>query len=208
MTRAYQTFGQLLDLSCGRLKLDGQAARRSQLVIAACLASLVFASLWGLAAGCKSFGLATRNLYKVPMVVLFSSLSAIPAGLLALKLSGSSYRPSRMLMSFLSSVFCGTLVLAVLAPLVAVYYLTSTWAGPYLATGSIGIALLVAMVLFSRSALSQRAKDHKRRHVVMTLVVFVIMAGATMLQLVALLTPFLPENTAFSGGIDQLGQVR
>ena len=76
-------FSTLLNLTCGKPlgEEDSGRARRLQIVVSALLTSLVFAALWGVAAGSRLPSLAIANLYKVPMVVLISAV-ALPAGLL------------------------------------------------------------------------------------------------------------------------------
>lgn len=81
------TFSTLLNLACGGalLEEDDGRARRMQLTMTAMLMSLAFAAIWGAAAGSRIPALALANLYKVPMVILLSSLSAVPAGMLWLE---------------------------------------------------------------------------------------------------------------------------
>ena len=52
-------------------------------------AALALASLWGIAAGSASASLAMANAYKVPMVILLSALTALPAGLVTLRLTNA-----------------------------------------------------------------------------------------------------------------------
>lgn len=181
------TLVTLIDIACGRPipAEDAGRSRRLQLVVFSLLASLAFAAAWGLAAGSRSTGLAVANLYKVPMVVLMSCAFAAPAGLLAWRLSGTRVRGSDLALGFTGGVFGGTLVLAVLAPLVALYYHSSAWAGPLLGIGSVALALLTGTVL-------------------LPVTVTLGMQLLTLLQLAALASPIFPERTTFSGGIDHL----
>lgn len=209
MSKLKDTFRVLLDLAGGTPPTDQLgSARRRQLLAAAGLLSVAFAGVWGLAAGSGSLALAAANVFKVPMVVLLSALSAVPVGLLANRLLGSPMRPSDLLLGMAASVFAGTLVLAVLSPLVAVYYHTSTWAGPTLALGSASLATLVSIGLLLRSAVRSRPEDKKQQlgPVVLPVVSIALMELAVMVQLIALAAPILPEETRFDGGIDQLVQ--
>jgi hypothetical protein len=124
----------------------------------------VFAAVWGLAAGSRSAGLALANVYKVPMVVLLSCAFAAPAGLLAWRLSGTRVRGSDLALGFSGGVFGGTLVLAVFAPLIALYYHSSAWAGPVLGLGSVGLALLTGTIMFVRG--EGAGEEHHHRHLV------------------------------------------
>jgi hypothetical protein len=207
MSKLKDTFRVLLDLAGGTAPDEQLSpARRRQLLASAGLLSVAFAGIWGLAAGSGSLALAAANLYKVPMVVLLSALSAVPVGLLANRLLGSRLRSSDLLLGLGASVFAGTLVLAVLSPLVGVYYHTSTWAGPTLALGSAGLATLVSVGLFMRSALTKVEGPNRLGKVVLPVGVVVLMEVAVMVQLIALASPILPEETRFDGGIDQLVQ--
>ncbi len=197
-----------LDLACGKRLTESEAgpARRLQIVAGSLLTAVFFAALWGVAAGSRSAPLAMANLYKVPMVVLISAVSAIPAGLLAWKLSGSPGRASDLLLSFASSIFGGTLILAVAAPLVALYYHSSLWAGPVLGQGSALLAIGVGALMFARSAFGSVGTDRaegRRRKLVIPVVTFAAVQLAMLLQLVALAAPILPERTIFSQGIDR-----
>ena len=200
------TLVTLLDIACGRPipAADDGRSRRLQLMVFALLASLVFAAAWGLAAGSRSTELAFANLYKVPMVILLSSAFAAPAGLLAWRLSGTRLRGSDLALGFVGGVFGGTLVLAVLAPLVALYYHSSAWAGPVLGIGSAGLALLSGTVMFVRGVVRRLEPGTKKRTVFLPVAVTLAMQLLTLLQLAALASPIFPERTAFSGGIDRI----
>jgi hypothetical protein len=195
---------RLLDLACGRplRPEDDGHARRLQLVISALLLSLVFALAWGVAIGVRVPALMMANTWKVPLVIFLSSAFAVPAGLLTWKLSDAKCRATDLLLGFSSGVFTGTLVLAVLGPIVALYYESSQWAGPVLAQIAISIALLTGTVVFSRGVL--RRLEGNRRGVVLPIAVFKIVQIATLLQLIALVSPILPEHTHVDRGIDGL----
>jgi hypothetical protein len=193
---------RLLNVACGN-PLDPEddgRARRLQLVIAALLLSLFFSLLWGVAVGVRMPALMMSNAWKVPLVVFLSSAFAVPAGLLTWKLSQAKCRATDLLLGFASGVFTGTMVLAVLGPVVALYYESSQWAGPVLAEVAISIALFVGTVVFSRGVL-HRLKE-QRRTVLFSIAVFKGIQIATLLQLIALVSPILPERTHADRGID------
>jgi hypothetical protein len=185
---------------------DDGPARRLQLGALAWLFALGFAAVFGAAAGSSQLMLAAGNLIKVPVVVLLSSLCALPAGFLAWKLAGEPLSGSNLLLSFGSAVFSGTLVLAAAAPLVALYYHTSAWAGPALGIGSVFVALIVACTLFIRGSVARKKPTSRRRQLIAPVVALLFMHVATLLQLVALASPILPETTVFDGGIDRVVQ--
>ncbi|MEW5852026.1 MAG: hypothetical protein AB2A00_24775 [Myxococcota bacterium] len=196
----------LLNLACGQPlpTVDDSRARRLQLVVAGMLLALILSAVWGLAAGSSSLALALGNLVKVPLVLLLSSMAAVPAGMLAWKLSGAKIRGTDVLASFTTGVFSAGLVLAVLSPLVALYYHSSTWAGPMLAMGSVFASISVATFVFIRNILRSVPRDVSRSTVLFTVAVFLGMQLATLLQLIALFAPILPELTVFDGGIDRV----
>lgn len=202
------TLVTLIDIACGRPipAEDSGKSRRLQLVVFALLASLVFAAMWGVAVGSRSAGLAMANVYKVPMVVLMSCAFAAPAGLLAWRLSGTRVRGSDLALGFAGGVFGGTLVLAVLAPIVALYYHSSAWAGPLLGIGSALLALGTGTVMFVRGVVRRLEPGTKARSVFLPVTVTLGMQLLTLLQLAALASPILPERTPFSGGIDHITQ--
>ncbi|HEU0035064.1 MAG TPA: hypothetical protein VFQ53_30770 [Kofleriaceae bacterium] len=174
------------------------------LTIVALFAGLVLAALWGLAAGSTSAALSLANAYKVPMVILLSAVTALPAGLVTLRLMGSPLRAHQIVSAFATSIFGGTLVLATLAPLVAIYYHTSSKAGLPIALGSVFVAIGVASLLFSR-AVARRVGETTSRRVssLSGVVVLVVLFVAALLQFVAMASPIIGnKSTRFDGGFD------
>ncbi|MDB4943625.1 MAG: hypothetical protein JWP97_3159 [Labilithrix sp.] len=200
------TLVTMIDIACGRAipPEDAGRSRRLQLMVFSLLASLVFAAAWGLAAGSHSMGLAMANLYKVPMVVLLSSAFAAPAGLLAWRLSGARVRGTDLALGFTGGVFGGTLVLAVFAPLLALYYHSSAWAGPLLGIGSAVLALVTGTLMFVRGVMRRLEPGTRKRAALLPVGATLVMQLLTLLQLVSLAAPIFPERTAFSGGIDHI----
>lgn len=200
------TVATLLNLACGRPALadDDSHALRLQIVVGGLLAAIALASLWGLAAGCRVLPVAMANLYKLPMIVLLSTLGAVPAGLLAWKLTGAQYRATDLLANFTSGILSGTLVLVVLSPILALYYHSSAWAGPMLALGSVFLALFVGSLVFVRGVGRRVGGSWKSWSVVLPVLVTIVMQLATLLQLIAIASPILPEVTVFDGGLDRV----
>lgn len=207
-------FTTLLDLVCGKPlgEADSGRARRLSIVVSALLTSLVFAALWGAAAGSRIPSLAVANLYKVPMVVLISAVGALPAGLLTWKLAGAPGRATDLMVAFTGGTFAATLVLAVLSPLVALYYHSSIWAGPMLGQGSAILALVVGFAIFVRSVVGRALADAaeggpSRKILALPVAVLAVVQVAMLVQLIALASPILPERTIFSHGIDHIADV-
>ena len=133
---------------------DGPATRIRLVALVVGLSALLCA-LYGLAAGTGTPSLMMANLFKLPMVVLLSTMASLPAGLLAWKLIGSEQRASDLVVGAASGVLTGSLVLAVLAPLVALYYQTSSWLGPALAMTAALVATLTGTVIAARAVLTR-----------------------------------------------------
>src|SRR5688500_2709019 len=143
---------QLMTLTTGgQLARPLTRAQETMFAVLAIAAALALSSLWGIAAGSSASALALANAYKVPMVVLLSALTALPAGLVALKLTNAKLSATDLASTFALAIFGGTLVLATLAPRVAIYYATSSKAGVPIALGSVFVALGTATLLFGRA---------------------------------------------------------
>jgi hypothetical protein len=206
MSTAVRRFVDLINLGCGQLAAAEQAtpARRVQLAVAALLAALLPAAMWGLAAGSAAPALAVADAFKVPLLVLVTAACALPVGLLTLKLGGARLRADQMLLAYAGAVLCGALVLAVLAPVLAIYYQTSSWAGTSVAIGSVGAGLAVAITIFVRNLIRLAPAGAPRLPVGLAAAAVMIVFAVALLQLVALASPILPADTVFDGGIDRL----
>ena len=180
------------------------SARRLQLVIRATLASVFFAAFYGLAAGSTDLGLAMGNLYKLPMVILLSTACALPAGLLTWKMSGAKNRASDLLIAVASGNFTATLVLASLAPIVALYYHTSGYMGGALALCVASLALLLGLSNAVRAVLSRIPSEVTRFAALTPLAVLLCAQMASLVQFIHVASPILPEVTVFDGGMDAI----
>ncbi len=206
----------LFQLVGGRWPAEEQgSAERLQMAIRATGAAVVLGAGYGLAAGSTDLMLAVGNLWKVPMIVVLSGLTALPAGLLAYKVLGGEEGASKLVVSAAAGNFAATLVLAALSPLVALYYNSTEFWGAPLAMAT--CALAVGVGLFSAGRLMRRmnlaaAEDDEappRKHTMA--IPFVVLATTqllALLQLTSLASPLLPEQTFFDGGVDQLLEVR
>lgn len=197
---------QLMTLTCGG-NPPLTRAHETMLAVLAIAAALALSSLWGIAAGSASATLAIANAYKVPMVILLSAITALPAGLVALRLTNAKLTVTELASTFAFAIFGGTLVLATLAPLVAIYYHTSSKAGVPLALGSVFVALATATLLFGR-AVKRRVLEHTgsetsgRAASLLAVVVLVALFVAALLQYVAVASPIIGDVTRFDGGFD------
>lgn len=205
MTTSIRTssLSHLMTLTC-RGELAQPLTRSGQLVltIAALFAGLVLSSLWGIAAGSSSAAMSIANAYKVPMVILLSALTALPAGVVALRLANARLGARDLISAFATSIFGGTLVLATLAPLVAIYYHTSSKAGVPLALGSVFVALATATMLFARAVGRKVRGEPGRMASLIPVVILVVLFSAALMQFVALASPIIGAVTTFHGGFD------
>lgn len=200
-----QNLSQLMTLTTGGDLASNSRTQQILLTVTALLASLALAAIWGLAAGSSSASLAIANIYKVPMVILLSALTALPAGLVALRFAGGKLPARELIVSFATSIFGGTLVLATLAPLVAIYYHTSSKAGLPIALGSVFVALATAAVLFGRAVARRVAQYSGRAASLFAVAVLVVLFLASLLQFVGMASPIIGETgTRFDGGFDSV----
>lgn len=181
---------------------DDGPARRTQLIALGVLASVVFAAIFGLAAGSTDWSLAVANTYKLPMSIVMSAVVAVPAGLLAWRLAGAKGRMTDLLLGVTTANFTATLVLASLAPIVALFYHTSAYLGGVLAMGTATLALAVAVWVVVRRV--KRAEKGMRMALLMPLGVMVAVQVMALAQMIFLASGFLPEATVFDGGADMI----
>jgi len=176
-------------------------AKKLQLATLATLATLVFTAAWGAAAGSCVAALAFGNIIKVPLIVLLSVVASAPLGVVAWKLLGETSSAADLLLCQARSLLTGSLVLGTLVPIVALYYHSSAFAGPLLAVGTVAVALLVGGGMFLR--LVRRASGVENP-VVRTAIPAAVMLVqlASMLQLIVVMSPILPDPTMFNRGID------
>jgi len=195
MTQVFEAFAGKLETPAAR----SDVLRKSHGVLRYAILTLVFAAVWGLAAGAGSPSLALANLYKVPMVVTLSTLVALPAILTTRHLLDLRPSPLDVIAALTKSLFRASLVLLSFAPLVAVYAYTSQWFSPILAQISGGLAILCGAL--SLHAQLVRLEGTRPRLLVLT-AVSVVALGLALLQLIAIATPILSVPTVFGAGID------
>ena len=197
---------ELFELASGKplSQEEEGSARRMQLVIRATLASVLFAALYGIAAGSTDLNLALSNLYKMPMVILLSTVCALPVGLLTWKMTGAKNRASDLMIAIASGNFTATLVLASLAPIVALYYHTSGYMGGALALGAASLALLLGLYNAVRAVFSRIPPGVTRRTAIVPLAVLLAAQLAALVQFIHVASPILPEVTVFDGGMDAI----
>ena len=199
-------FDQLPTLIGGsRLELDGDGtARRLRLALVATVGTALAAALYGLAAGCTDPQLAVGNLLKVPMVVLMSGVAALPAGLLAAKLTEAEIDFADVVTSLVSANFTGSLVLLAAAPVVALYYLTGSTFSAHIGLAAGILAEIVAVWIFFRAANERRPEESRKRDVFLPLAVTSVIQVVALVQLVGIASPILPEITPLTQGMDGL----
>lgn len=190
----------LIQLVGGRWPMEEEgSAQRLQMAIRAAGATVILGAVYGIAAGSTDWMLALGNAWKVPMVLLLSALTALPAGLLAFKVLGGEEGASQLVVSSAAGNFAAALVLASLSPLVALYYNSTAFWGAPLAMASCAAALAVGM--FSAARLMRRMGTIRMS------IPFAVLAATqllALLQFTSLASPILPELTVFDHGADAL----
>ncbi len=181
-------------------------AQRTLISVQAVLASLLFAGAWGIAAGSHAHHFALGNAVTVPLLLLVSSVAALPPGLLVFRLTAREGRVSDLLVSHAMACFTGTLVLALLAPIVALYQHSSSWAGPAIALASAFVGLGVACAILLR-ILGKLVKPGTRRSLVVPVVLLVVLQIAALMQLASVAPAVFPTRTVFGRGVDSVSHV-
>jgi hypothetical protein len=176
-------------------------AKKLQLAVLATLVSLVCTAAWGAAAGSCVAWLALGNVIKIPLIILLSVVASAPLGVVAWKLFGEQAKAADLLLSQARSLLTGSLVLGTLVPIVALYYHSSASAGPVLAVATAVVALLLGGAMFVRLAWRAPGVENATLRIAIPTTVLLVQAAA-ILQLIALMTPILPDPTMFNRGID------
>ena len=94
--------------------------------------------------------------------------------------------------------------MVVLAPVIAIYFHTSSVVGPWLAVGSVAIGIGAGVAMFFRNALRSAQAGIQRRAIALPALVLLVVQMAILVQLIALASPILPQHTVFEGGFDHL----
>jgi hypothetical protein len=160
-------------------------AQRLLLAAVACLLAVAFAGIWGVAAGSHAGRLAFDNAVKVPMLLVVSSLAALPASLLLFRLTAQKGK---------------------VADLVALYQYSSAWAGPIVAFASAVIGLGVGVAIAVRVLGKLLPGPEERRSALLPVALLVVLQTAALLQLASMTTSVFPQRTTFGRGIDALSQ--
>jgi hypothetical protein len=178
--------------------------RRLFLALCAFSSALVLAACWGVAAGSGSGRFAAINAISVPLLLLLSSCAALPVVLVLFRLTSVEGRASDLALAHAGAVFGASLVLALLAPIVALYQYSSEWAGPVVAMASVVLAGALGLALLRRG-LAKLVPDAKsRRGMLAPVALLCVLQAAALLQLAAIAPPVMPHRTVFGHGIDAL----
>lgn len=180
-------------------------SRAERLLFAATsfLAALGLGALWGVAAGSHDGHLALDNVGKVPVLLLGSSLVALPVGLLVFRLTSTRGRVSDMLLAHAVGSFAGCLTLALLSPLVALYQFSSSFAGTPVALASGVIGVLVALMVVVR-VLRKLSPGVAVRTYGAPLALVAMLQLAALAQLASVTTPVFRDRTPLGKGVDGL----
>jgi hypothetical protein len=200
---------RLLEAAFGRVVPETGPGGRAHAIAGSLLGAVALAGLWGVAAGSASVTQAITSGFKAPMVLLLSALTALPAGVLAVKLAGAELRARDLVASFASALLGGALVLAALAPVVGIYFHTSARYGIELGVGSVFASLAIGMLVLVRN-LRARLRPLASRAIGAQAAAWVPAAllcalfGVALVQYAALAAPILGGPTVFDAGVDRL----
>jgi hypothetical protein len=183
------------------------ATEKKLAAIAGSLACLVLAAIWGVAVGTHAGHLALDNGLRVPLLLTATAIAAMPFGLVVMKLTSSEARPSDLLFAHSAAAFAGALLLAMLAPIIAIYQLSSPWAGFYIATGSAVLALAVGGAILVR-VVKKLLPSGERSALALPVVLLFVVGIGTLSQLASVMSPIFPNRTAFGQGIDSFVESR
>jgi hypothetical protein len=131
-----------------------------------------------------------------------SSVASLPLGLLVFRLTVAEGSASALVLGHAGAVFGGTLVLAFLTPIVALYQYSSSWAGPVVAYGSAFVGIAIGLALLVRSLGKLVPEPRARRGLLAPAALLCLVQGAALLQLSAVAPPVMPHRTVLGRGID------
>lgn len=184
---------------------DDGPARRTQVVILAAVAAALLCAVFGFAAGGTHLSYSVSNLYKLPMVVLLASVGSVPAALVAWNLLGCKQRPTDLVLGMAAGTLSGALVLAVLSPLVSLYYHTSSFMGPTMALLTAAIGIKVGMMVMVRTVVSRAPADDNFVRRWTPVGVMMVVHLLTILQLISV-SSIMVEDTWLDRGIEGVAQ--
>jgi hypothetical protein len=182
-------------------------ARRFFIASFAFIAALVLVAVWGIAAGSCAGHLALANAVRVPVLLMGSSLVGLPVGLLVFRLTVRDGRASDLLLGHAGATFAAALALALLAPLVALYQYSSSWAGPVVALASAVVGALVGLLILVRTLGKLAPEPRARRNLLGPVALLCVLELAALLQIAAVAPPIFPQRTTVGHGIDALSGV-
>jgi hypothetical protein len=177
-------------------------ARRLFLAAFAFVCALGLSALWGVAAGSHVGRFALWNVASVPLLLALSSAAALPLGLLVFRLTVADGQATNLVLGHACALFGAALVLALLAPIVALYQFSSSWAGPVIAQASAFVGLGAGVALLLRSLAKLTPEPRSRRGLVTPVALTCLLQCAALLQLAAVAPPVMPHRTLLGRGID------
>jgi hypothetical protein len=181
-------------------------ARRLFLACSALLAALACAAIWGVAAGSAGGHFALMNAVSVPLIVLASSVAALPLALAVFRLTTLDGRASDLVLGHAAALFGACLLLALLAPVIALYQHSSSWAGPVVAIASVVAATALAVAFLVRVLGKLAPESRARRGMLVPVILLSLLQVAALLQLAAIAPPVMPHRTVLGRGVDVLSR--
>lgn len=177
--------------------------QRLSFAAAALLLAVVLGGVWGVAAGSHDHHLALDNIGKVPVLLVGSSLVALPVALFVFRLIARIGRATDLVLAHALGVFAGCVTLALLAPLVALYQYSSSFAGMPVAILSAVLALVVAVAIVVRVLRKLAPRGALATYAAPVGLVLALQLAA-LAQLASVTTPVFPTRTLAGRGVDGL----
>lgn len=201
--RPFATVFQILGSRKSSEPVELSKPARVLLIAASLVAAIALSGLWGLAATSTSLAAAGGNVVKVPILILGSGLAAIPLVVVLWKLVGPPQSSvTSLLLAYAVALFGGALLLAVTAPIVAIYQYSSSFAGPSIAHLSAVVAFVGFALLFVRALRRVSQPGTSKWKLAMPATALLVVQMLAMAQLASATSPVFKERTWFGRGVD------
>jgi hypothetical protein len=196
---------QLLGTRAPTERLELSRSARILAIGTSLLFAMVLSGVWGLAATSTSFAAAGANVIKVPALLFGSGIAAIPPVLVLWKFVGPDRGSiSNLLLAYACALFGGALFLAVIAPVVAIYQHSSSFAGPLVAQLSAVLGFITFAALFVRALRRTAQPGNHFGNIAVPAFALLLVQGLTLSQLASTTSPVFNHRTSFGKGVDGL----
>ncbi len=180
-------------------------AERMYMTVGAALGGVACVAAWGALAGAATHQ-SMKDMLVAPVVLVASSLSALPLGVFLGKLFGRAMRASDMFLAHATATFAGAAALLFAAPLVALYQHSSSLIGSLVGPASTVFGLAVGAFVFLRTLGKLAQTVEARRSFIVPTIAVLVLQALSMMQLASVLPPLFGHRTTLGHGIDAISQ--